>query len=69
LEAERVHLPDASADGTPADPPRFVSSIPTWSVGDPVIVGAEVRYRILDIAYDEPRDVTTWTVEPVRSGH
>jgi hypothetical protein len=25
-------------------------------VGDPVMVGAEVRYRIVRIAYDEPRD-------------
>jgi hypothetical protein len=45
------------------------SSIPTWSVGDPVIVGAEVRYHILGIAYDKPRDVTSWTAEPVPSGH
>jgi hypothetical protein len=41
-------------DGSSADPPTFVTSIPTWSVGDPVIVGAEVRYHILGIAYDNP---------------
>lgn len=49
--------------------PQFVSAIPAWSVGDRVIVGAEARYRIVGIAYDEAHDETTWTVEPVRSGH
>ena len=35
----------ALADGTPADPPTFVSSIPSWSVGDEVIVGALRDHR------------------------
>jgi hypothetical protein len=40
------------ADGTPADPPTFVSSIPTWSAGDKVIVGATPRYVITATEYD-----------------
>jgi hypothetical protein len=28
-----------------------------------------VRYTISGMSYDEASDVTTWTVEPVRSGH
>jgi hypothetical protein len=53
------------ADGTPADPPTFTSSEPNWRVGDRVIVGAEVRYRIVAIDHDE----VTWTVQPVHTGH
>jgi hypothetical protein len=52
-------------DGTPADPPRFVSTVPNWQVGDPVMVRAERRHTITGISYDEARDETTWTVEPV----
>jgi hypothetical protein len=56
-------------DGSPADPPTFVSAAPNWRVGDDVLVGAEVRYRIVAIDYDEVRDESLWTVEPIRSGH
>ena len=53
------------ADGTPAEPPVFVSAVPNWRVGDEVIVGNAPRYRIVATDYDEARDETTWTLEPV----
>jgi hypothetical protein len=57
------------ADGSPADPPQFVSAVPTWNVGDRVVVCAQPRYRITATEYDERSDTTTWIVEPVPSGH
>jgi hypothetical protein len=56
-------------DGHPADPPTFVSSIPSWNVGDKVIVGAAPRYLITATEYDGEEDVTTWVVAPVQNGH
>lgn len=53
------------ADGSPADPPTFVSSMPNWNVGDNVMVGATPRYVITATEYDADDDVTTWVVEPV----
>ena len=55
------------ADGSPANPPQFVSSEPRWDVGMRVMVGAEYKYRIAAIDYDEERG-TVWTVELVRDG-
>jgi hypothetical protein len=55
-------------DGTPADPPQLVSAVPNWSVGDPVRVGADVRFTITGVSYDEQTDTTTWIVIPVRNG-
>jgi hypothetical protein len=40
------------ADGTPADPPQFVSSEPNWRTGDPVRIGADVRFTITGISYE-----------------
>jgi hypothetical protein len=57
------------ADGTPADPPTFVSSVPNWNVGDKVIVGATARFVITATEYDAEDDVTTWTVAPVPNSH
>jgi hypothetical protein len=54
-------------DGSPADPPEFTSSDPNWRVGDPVRIGAGVRFTITGTSYDEATDVTTWIV-PVRKG-
>lgn len=51
-------------DGSPADPPQFMSSEPNWRVGDPVRIGADVRYTITGMS----DDVTTWIVMPVRGG-
>jgi hypothetical protein len=55
-------------DGSPADPPQFVSSQPTWRVGDPVRIGADVRFTITGMSYEEATDVTTWIVMPVQDG-
>ena len=53
------------ADGSPADPPQFVSSEPRWDVGMRVMVGDEYKYCITRSEYDAERDQTTWTVELV----
>jgi hypothetical protein len=55
-------------DGSPADPPQFVSAVPNWQVGDPVRIGTEHRYTITGMSYDEGTDTTTWIVMPVRNG-
>jgi hypothetical protein len=55
-------------DGTPADPPTFTSSEPNWRIGDPVRIGADVRYTITGVSYDEQTDTTTWIVMPVQNG-
>jgi hypothetical protein len=55
-------------DGTPADPPQFLSSEPNWRIGDAVRIGAAVRYTITGTSYDEQTDTTTWIVMPVRNG-
>jgi hypothetical protein len=51
-------------DGSPAEPAEFVSSEPNWRIGDPVRIGADVRYTITGISYDEQTDTTTWIVMP-----
>jgi len=41
-----------------------MSSEPNWRIGDPVRIGADVRYTITGISYDEQTDTTTWIVMP-----
>lgn len=49
-------------DGTPADPPTFVTAVPTWRVGDKVLIRPGFEFEI--VAIDEwTEDVSaTWTV-------
>jgi hypothetical protein len=55
-------------DGTPADPPQFVSSEPNWKAGDHILIRPGQELRILGI--DQAKDVdAVWTVEPVPNGH
>ena len=51
-------------DGTPADPPSFSTSVPTWREGDTFMVGPGREFRIIRIEprYDALADAT-WTVE------
>jgi hypothetical protein len=56
------------ADGEPVDPPQFLSSEPNWRVGDAVRIGADVRFTITGLSYDEATDVTTWIVMPGQIG-
>jgi hypothetical protein len=56
-------------DGSPADPPQFVSAVPDWHVGDAVRIGAEHRFTITGMSYDEGTDTTTWIVMPVEKSH
>jgi hypothetical protein len=59
-------------DGGPAEPPGFVTVIPTWLEGDEFLAGEHLqRFRILGIApVDEDDEVPDtfaafWLVEPV----
>jgi hypothetical protein len=54
-------------DGSPADPPTFTSSVPKRGIGDLVRVGAEHRYTITGMSYDEGTGTTTWIVTSAHS--
>jgi hypothetical protein len=48
-------------DGTPAEPPKFVSSEPNWHAGDKVLIRPGFEFEI--VAIDEAEDAHgTWTV-------
>jgi hypothetical protein len=51
-------------DGTPADPPHFVSSVPNWRAGETVLIAPGNVYRIVEL---RPADDAAgeWVVEPV----
>ena len=36
-------------DGTPADPPSFQTSVPTWRPGDTIPLGAGRTLRVIEI--------------------
>jgi hypothetical protein len=54
-----------SSDGTPVDPPQFVSSVPSWRAGETVLIAPGNVYRIVET---RPADDVAgeWVVEPVR---
>jgi hypothetical protein len=39
-------------DGTPADPPSFQTSVPTWRVGDTIPLGPGRWLRVIDTRED-----------------
>lgn len=47
-------------DGTPADPPNFETSMPTWRAGDAIPLGQGRSLRVLDT-----RDATGSNEDPV----
>ena len=48
-------------DGTPADPPKFVTAVPTWREGNKVLIRPGSEFEI--VAIDEAGDAHgTWTV-------
>lgn len=49
-------------DGTPADPPTFLSTVPTWHVGDTVLIRPGFEFEI--VAVDERTENAhgTWIV-------
>ena len=49
------------ADGSPADPPQFVSSVPNWKVGDVAMIRPGFKYRIVRIDHNEPEQ-PVWRV-------
>jgi hypothetical protein len=40
-------------DGAEADPATFVTGHWKWEPGDEVMVGAEPKYRIVDVIYED----------------
>jgi hypothetical protein len=43
-------------DGTPADPPSFQTSVPTWKAGDTIPLGAGRTLRVIETRFadDDP---------------
>jgi hypothetical protein len=44
-------------DGAEADPPPFTNGHWNWAPGDEIMVGAEPKYRIVDVIYEDDSDV------------
>lgn len=44
-------------DGTPADPPTFQTSVPTWRPGDAIPLGQGRTLRVIDTRGDGAGDV------------
>jgi hypothetical protein len=49
-------------DGTPADPPTFVSAVPTWHAGDKVLIRPGFEFEIVGIEESAGDAHGTWTV-------
>jgi len=47
-------------DGKPADPPTFVTAVPSWKVGETLLIRPGFVFEIL--AVDETSEPQTWTV-------
>ena len=47
-------------DGKPTDPPSFTTAVPTWRVGDKVLIRPGVELEIL--AIEDREDGAVWTV-------
>jgi hypothetical protein len=52
------------SDGTPADPPTFLSSEPNWHAGEKVMVTPRLAYRIVEVRSAEGVS-GEWIVEKV----
>jgi hypothetical protein len=50
-------------DGTPADPPQFVTAVPNWHEGNTFLLRPGRVLRIVSIRSEE--EETVWTVERV----
>lgn len=58
-------------DGEPADPPAYLTAIPSWKPGDEFLAGSKlVKFRILDVDTEQtPGDAHgVFTVETVEDG-
>jgi hypothetical protein len=52
-------------DGTPADPPTFKTSVPTWRPGDTIPLGRDRILRVIETRRgSEPDDNPVLVVEP-----
>lgn len=56
-----------SDDGTPFDPPTFVTAVPNWHEGDTFMLrpGRVLRILATEAHEGEPPPHATWTVESV----
>jgi hypothetical protein len=55
-----------NADGTPASPPTFASSIPNWKAGDVIPLGPGKMLRVMSVRPSEdPMGDPVLVVEPV----
>jgi hypothetical protein len=54
-------------DGTPADPPQFVTAVPNWAPGQAFLLhpGRVMRTLAIEAADEEEQPHATWTVERV----
>jgi len=53
-------------DGALADPSTFTTGHWKWQPGDTIMVGAEPKYEIVDVVYEEDSDVqATFVVAPL----
>lgn len=48
-------------DGTPADPPTFVTVVPTWRVGDKVLIRPGFEFVIVSVETRAEDAHGTWT--------
>ena len=49
-------------DGTPADPPKFTTAVPTWHEGDTVLIRPGCELEIVAIQPSTDHTHGTWTV-------
>jgi hypothetical protein len=49
-------------DGTPADPPMVKVSVPNWSPGDTIALGAGRSLRVAQVRQDDPEENPTLIV-------
>jgi hypothetical protein len=49
-------------DGTPADPPTFVTAVPTWHEGDRVLIRPGFEFEIVAIDERAEDAHAIWTV-------
>jgi hypothetical protein len=43
-------------DGSPAEPPRFVTAVPNWNPGDTIPLGNGRTLRVIDVSSGPERD-------------
>jgi hypothetical protein len=52
-------------DGSPADPPTFVSAVPNWQAGDVATIRPGLAYQVVRVEQADEHSNLTLVVEPV----